>query len=68
MIGPDLFFDSFINAFYMLSTQLYWLFALVLVVSIMRSAWFKGVLGEWAVNLTIKLNFKQPNYYLFKDG
>ena len=67
MIGPDLFFDSFINAFYMLSTQLYWLFALVLVVSIMRSVWFKGVLGEWAVNLTIKLNFKQPNYYLFKD-
>lgn len=25
------------------------------------------MLGEWVVNLIIKLNFKQPDYYLFKD-
>lgn len=59
--------DSFVRAFHVLSTQLYWLLGLILFVSVLRSAWFKGALGEWIVNVILQLSFKQPDYYLFKD-
>jgi restriction system protein len=67
MIGPEVIVDSFVRAFHVLSTQLYWLLGLILFVSVLRSAWFKGALGEWIVNVILQLSFKQPDYYLFKD-
>lgn len=67
MIDTTIIQDSLINAFFMWSHYLYGLFALLLLATVLRSPWFKGVLGEWIVNLIIKLSFKQPDYYLFKD-
>jgi predicted RNA-binding Zn-ribbon protein involved in translation (DUF1610 family) len=59
--------DSLINAFSIWSTHIYGVMVLLVLVTIFRTSWFKGVLGEWLVNLIIKLSFKQPDYYLFKD-
>lgn len=67
MLDKTVIQDSLINAFFMWSHYLYGVFALLLLVTVLRSRWFKGLFGEWLVNLIIKLNFKQPDYYLFKD-
>jgi hypothetical protein len=42
--------DSLINAFFMWSHYLYGVFALLLLVTLLRSRWFKGLFGEWLVN------------------
>jgi hypothetical protein len=34
---------------------------------IIKSAWFKGVLGEWQVNLLIKFFLDKTNYHLIKN-
>ena len=34
---------------------------------IIKSAWFKGVLGEWQVNLLIKLFLNKNKYHLIKN-
>jgi len=34
---------------------------------IIKSAWFKGVLGEWQVNLLIKLFLNKNDYHLIKN-
>lgn len=67
MIDKTIILDSLISAFSLWSTHLYWLLVLLVFVTVLRTPWFKGILGEWIVNLIIKLNFKQPDYYLFKD-
>ena len=34
---------------------------------IIKSAWFKGVLGEWQVNLLIKFFLDKNEYHLIKN-
>lgn len=67
MLDKTVIQDSLINAFSIWSTHIYGIMVLFVLVTIFRTPWFKGVLGEWFVNLIIKLSFKQPDYYLFKD-
>lgn len=67
MLDLEVFFGSLISSFLSLVGQMYWLFIFLVVVFLLRSSWFKGMFGEWIVNFIIKSNFKQPDYFLFKN-
>jgi len=41
--------------------------AVIFFASILKSAWFKGVLGEWIVNLLIKFCLNKNTYHLIKN-
>lgn len=43
------------------------LFVLAIIISIAKSAWFKGVLGEFIVNSLIQLLLDKHTYHLIKD-
>jgi len=66
-MDKSIYLGVFTNTFEMLGTQFYWLVLLILFSAVLKSAWFKGVVGEWMVNFVISRNFKQPEYFLFKD-
>ncbi|MBN56115.1 NERD domain-containing protein [Dasania sp. GY-19] len=63
----DTFTSALIPQAFNLAGQFWWLILLLIIVSITRTAWFKGVFGEWIVNLILRKNFKEPEYSLFKD-
>jgi len=45
-----------------------WYLIPILIFSIIiKSAWFKGVMGEWMVNLLIKIFLNKKQYYLIKN-
>ena len=45
-----------------------WFFIPVfIIVVILKSAWFKGMVGEWLVNLLIKLFLSKKDYHLIKN-
>lgn len=67
MLDLEVFFGSSISSFLSLVEQMYWLFIFLVVVFVLQSSWFKGMFGEWIVNFIIKSNFKQPDYFLFKN-
>ena len=66
-MGVSVYLGAFSNAFTILTTYFYWALIILVFSFILRSAWFKGVVGEWFVNLIIKFNFKEPSYFLFKN-
>lgn len=43
------------------------LLAFAVVVAVLRSAWFKGHLGEFMVNLAVRLRLDKNTYHLCKD-
>ena len=45
----------------------WWLVPLLLVIGVLKSPWFKGHLGEFAVNLAIKLRLDKETYHLIKN-
>ena len=45
----------------------WWLVPLMLVIGVLKSPWFKGHLGEFAVNLAIKLRLDKETYHLIKN-
>ena len=45
----------------------WWLVPLMLVIGVVKSPWFKGHLGEFAVNLAIKLRLDKETYHLIKN-
>lgn len=63
----DAFTSALIPQALNLTGQFWWLILLLITVSIARTAWFKGIFGEWIVNLVLRKNFKEPEYSLFKD-
>jgi len=63
----SIYLGAFTKAFEMLGTQFYWFVLLIIFAAVLKSAWFKGVIGEWMVNFIISRNFKRPGYILFKD-
>ena len=67
MLDLEVMFGSLISSLLPLVGQFFWLFILLVIVAVVRSPWFKGILGEWIVNFIIKKSFKQPDYFLFKD-
>ena len=40
--------------------QLWWIFPIIVVVAILKSAWFKGVFGETIVRLSAKYILAEP--------
>lgn len=50
-----------------LLTQLWFLLALLLIATLLKTAWFKGMVGEWFINLCIRLFLDKREYRLLKD-
>ena len=44
-----------------------WLLPLLLVIGVVKSSWFKGRMGEFAVNLAIRLRLDKDRYHLIKN-
>lgn len=52
------------DAFYSVAWYIVPIFVFSLVI---RTAWFKGVMGEWIVNVFIKLFLDKSDYHLIKN-
>ncbi|MCJ7931254.1 NERD domain-containing protein [Aeromonas caviae] len=50
-----------------LLTQLWFLLPLLLIATLLKTAWFKGMVGEWFINLCIRLFLDKREYRLLKD-
>lgn len=48
-------------------SNFWYLIPLLIFVAIIKSAWFKGVFGEWQVNQLIKFFLNKNEYHLIKD-
>ena len=51
----------------MMISAAWYLIPIFIFALIIKSAWFKGVLGEWQVNLLIKLFLNKNDYHLIKN-
>ena len=47
--------------------QLWYLLPLLLIATLVKSPWFKGMIGEWLINVSIRLFLDQREYHLLKD-
>lgn len=52
---------------YPLLGQLWYLLPLLLIATLVKSPWFKGMIGEWLINVSIRLFLDQREYHLLKD-
>ncbi|MFM4961087.1 nuclease-related domain-containing protein [Aeromonas caviae] len=50
-----------------LLTQLWFLLPLLLIATLLKTAWFKWMVGEWFINLCIRLFLDKREYRLLKD-
>ena len=50
-----------------LLNQLWFLLPLFLLATIAKSPWFKGMLGEWLLNLSIRLFLDRQEYHLLSN-
>lgn len=50
-----------------LLTQLWFLLPLLLIATLLKTARFKGMVGEWFINLCIRLFLDKREYRLLKD-
>jgi len=50
-----------------LLSTLWFLIPLIIVFNLFRSAWFKGVVGEFIVNMLLQYKLDQDIYHLFKN-
>ena len=51
----------------MMISAAWYLIPIFIFAAIIKSAWFKGVLGEWQVNFLIKFFLDKNDYHLIKD-
>jgi restriction system protein len=51
----------------MIISAAWYLIPIFILAAIIKSAWFKGVLGEWQVNLLIKFFLDKNDYHLIKN-
>ncbi|WP_426370346.1 NERD domain-containing protein [Pseudocolwellia sp. HL-MZ7] len=51
----------------MMFSAVWYLIPFFILIIIIKSAWFKGVLGEWQVNLLIKFFLNKSAYHLIKN-
>ncbi|MFQ2107853.1 nuclease-related domain-containing protein [Aeromonas rivipollensis] len=58
---------DFSAVIYPLLGQLWLLLPLLLLAILVKSPWFKGMIGEWFINLSIRLFLDQREYHLLKD-
>jgi hypothetical protein len=55
------------SAFFQALEQIWFLIPIGLIAMIMKTPWFKGVLGEFVVNLAAKLFLPKDTYHLIKN-
>jgi hypothetical protein len=48
-------------------TQLWWVFPLLVIAALFKSAWFKGFIGEAMVNMAARLRLDKNDYHLIKN-
>lgn len=58
---------DFSTYFYTLFSNFWYLIPFFIFVIFVKTAWFKGILGEWQVNLLIKLFLDKNEYHLIKN-
>ncbi|MBL4765845.1 MAG: NERD domain-containing protein [Colwellia sp.] len=56
----DIYFNMILN-------MVWYFIPLLIFITLINSAWFKGVLGEWQVNLLIKFFLDKNQYHLCKN-
>lgn len=49
------------------ASTLWWLITIAILLAILKSAWFKGILGEFFVNFLAKLMLDKNEYHLIKN-
>ena len=52
---------------YLMISKLWFLIPLAIIAAILKSAWFKGVVGEFIVNVSAKLFLDKKQYHLIKN-
>ncbi|UCM51821.1 NERD domain-containing protein [Aeromonas dhakensis] len=50
-----------------LLTQFWFLLPLLLIATLIKTPWFKGMIGEWFINLSLRLFLDKQEYHLLKD-
>jgi len=60
MIDFGVLFEQLISSFW-------WLLPLLLLASLIKSPWFKGVMGEFMVNMAARLLLDKTQYHLIKN-
>lgn len=50
-----------------LISTFWWLIPLAIIAAVLKSAWFKGIAGEFIVNLGAKLFLDKEKYHLIKN-
>lgn len=50
-----------------LLAQLWYLIPLLLLMTIVKTPWFKGMIGEWLINLSIRLFLDKREYHLLNN-
>lgn len=58
---------DFIAVIHPLLSQLWYLLPLLLLATLVKSPWFKGMMGEWFINLGVQLFLDRREYHLLKD-
>jgi len=53
--------------FSQLFSSFWWLLPLLIAVSLFKSAWFKGFIGEVMVNMAARLFLNKNDYHLIKN-
>ncbi|MGY3887821.1 nuclease-related domain-containing protein [Aeromonas aquatica] len=51
----------------LLLAQLWYLLPLLLIATVIKTPWFKGMVGEWFLNLSIRLFLDKQDYRLLKN-
>lgn len=51
----------------LLLSQLWYLLPLLLIATVIKTPWFKGMVGEWLLNLSIRLFLDKREYRLLKN-
>lgn len=55
------------NYLNMMFSATWYLIPMFILIIILKSAWFKGMFGEWQVNLLIKIYLNKTEYHLIKN-
>ncbi|OZG41068.1 nuclease [Aeromonas sp. A35_P] len=50
-----------------LLNQLWFLLPVLLIATLIKTPWFKGMIGEWFINLSLRLFLDKQEYHLLKD-
>ncbi|KMQ50586.1 nuclease [Chitinispirillum alkaliphilum] len=62
-----LYFMDFTPFIKQITSILWWIIPLVIVITILKSSWFKGLMGEFIINVSAKWLLDKNQYHLIKN-